>query len=632
MGKLSTQDQLKLRKYLGTVKDEMSRSKLAAIRLGERKRDMALFNYSRRYGYDNMLGLVYPYQFWLGRAMMNWSTRIMDRPAFLSWMARFSQFAEEMQDETKNYPARLRGKMRLPMRWLPEWAGGALFVDPLSKLLPLQDFVRPMDQMAMSQDRAARVAEQLLRQWVSRGEISQAEMDAALQTRAGAVWERATAQANQEEGSGDVLDYMQLFTSPAMYLTVPYQLASGQGNKVQPTPLSRIIQGLTAATGIDWLENLDLEAKARQKAGMSAFGEYGDYYVDRQLANMAADGTISAKDAQMAMIERSGAAYEEAYKRVQMELGLREPAMGAIYAMRQALSGKANVGDVALAAMAGLLSSGMIPTGELKLRGLAEVYNQAWKDYKAGDEQALSEFFADNPEYEARLALYDKPDERLRQMLVSEVWDRYSQLPDLHKKQAREQLGEAFTAQFLSNETRDYDSLSIETLAGWAQAMGGDVPGNVTPAETGLALEGNQVTAAYQIYGATRDRLFPNMDEIYQKQNEYYTLDKMGRKYFLKQNPDLKAYWDWRRGYIEQHPEIEPFMKSSEKAAGDQANLFGGMDVANWPVEVQTALAMYVGFGDALTPGVTDYLRMEWEKAGRPGGSFAQWLMAISGK
>ncbi len=72
------------------------------MRYGEQLRDAALLNYTRRYGIDNYLNLIYPYQFWYTRTMMNWAMRMIDRPAWFAMYARMRRVQREMERKGLN--------------------------------------------------------------------------------------------------------------------------------------------------------------------------------------------------------------------------------------------------------------------------------------------------------------------------------------------------------------------------------------------------------------------------------------------------------------------------------------------------------------------------------------------------
>lgn len=68
-----------VRVWLGDVKRKQTDAKLAAMKWGEFQRDMVLLNYSRRTNFDRLAGMVFPYQFWYTRSMLNWAQRAIDQ-------------------------------------------------------------------------------------------------------------------------------------------------------------------------------------------------------------------------------------------------------------------------------------------------------------------------------------------------------------------------------------------------------------------------------------------------------------------------------------------------------------------------------------------------------------------------
>lgn len=562
---LSQETQAELRRYMNKVKDQQASTKYATMKYGEQMRDSALLNYSRRYGIDTYLNMVFPYQFWYTRSMVNWAKRMIDRPSWFAMYARMQQAQEKM--EKNGMPTRLKGKMRMPAPWLPDWAGGGLWMDPASKLLPFATFGQPFEQYASDRNMIAKRAETILQDMVEADQITTGQMQEALRTRQGKAWEMATSQAQVElEKNGSPVNLVGMMMSPALYWSAPAALLEGKPEKISVMPITRTGQAIrtaTQGTGLQGIGNFIgnalamPEEKIRGAAGLSNFGEWGDYLIDRTLANMAADGTIDNDAARIAMIERQGPAYEEAYRRVEYEQMLRTPGAATLQQVAQG-----NIKGAAQSLPTVLLSGGLFPEGELKLRGLKGEYDKAWLDYKNGDEKALNNFFDAHPEYESRLALYTEPDDRLKKFLIGEVWDRYSSLEKTNRALASKELGATFRDAFLNSDTRSYDSIDVETLSMWAQQLGGQSPN--TP-ETAGAMntqvmdmyppEFNQVIEDYQ---GARAEQFPN---YYALQQEYYSLPEKSyqRRQFLKRFPELKDYWTWNRAYKEQHPEINQY-------------------------------------------------------------------------
>jgi len=556
---LSVSDQANFKRWIEQVAGAMSRAKMTSIRVGDMHRDLALLDYNKRYGFDNAAGLIFPYQFWFTRSMLNWSLRFADRPGLLAFFARLAQFKDEnVDDQFKEIPSRLKGKIRIPVPFLNSvapWAGGSLYVDPWGKLFPYREFLRPWERYLLDNTTLRRKAEQYIRQWADLGEYTAEEAQQAINTRSGKLWDRAYAEAQQNEGR-DAVDYLSLISSPNLALNL---LVRGP-EKTGPFPMSRMMQGLSAVTGWEGLANLDPEAKLRKNAKLSEFGEWGPYYIDRMLVNLVADGEVTSRDAQIAMIERQGPAYNKALERVRLELAVREPSLLPFLAARNALSGDGNLLDVLGSALIGLLPGGLLPEGELKLRGLYDDYSQAWARKKSGeDPEAVNNFFKAHPEYEARLALYDEPEERMRRFLIGEIYDRYYALPEPYRNAARAQLGDTFNTMFLNPETKDQDALSAETLAGWAQQLGGYAPGDSAPGYAApLQFQGGDAAQAYE---QLKGQMFPGIGDLL---SVYYKADDDQKAALKQQYPQIQQYYNWRDTYIAQNPQLIQYMAQSD--------------------------------------------------------------------
>jgi hypothetical protein len=336
------------------------------------------------------------------------------------------------------------------------------------------------------------------------------------------------------------------------------------------------------------------------------------------LSSMAAEGTISARDAQTAMIERQGAAFEEARNRVNLELAFKTPGAAPAYATLHAW----NKPEEWLPAwLYGWLPTGLLPEGELDQRGLGDVYSRARQEYNAGNPDALERFFDQYPEFETRLALWDAPEERLRQFMISDLWEMYSGLGSFEKQQVREQFGPMFQNFFLDNETRDYNELDVETLAYWTKLLGGTTP---RTAETSalndmpdvmmdrLQMAPPEDAAAVNAYRKNRNDLFPNWYAM----SQWYFGSKPGaeRKAFLQQFPELKEYFDWNRAYKAQHPVIEQYVAAEPSEEYDYSFI---QDLT--PSTSRQLLGHYYA-GEALTSGVLAELRRIWVDNDYPGG------------
>lgn len=661
--KLTPEVQAGLTNYVKQVThQDMPGTKLASVRYGEGMRDFAMLNYSKKYGFDKyILDPIVPYQFWTTRTGMNWLKRVVDRPAIYANMVRLQKFSSRYE---RDLPDRLKGKLKIDAPWLPEWAGGGIYIDPLKTIFPPLNYLQPFEQMARDRNSQQYEAERILQEWAADQKYSEQEIQQAQQTRKGSVWEAAFAEAQirRKAEVANPFDFMSILLGPAMYLTTPYKLMTGKGNEISQLPITRTAQAIQTATKGSWAEPLGglvgLLAKPeewlRKKNNLPAFGEFGDYYIDRQLANMVADGAATTAQAQEAMIQRSGPIFDQAEERVRQELMLRAPGAGAMYA---GLHG--GIGDLMQALPVSAFGAGLLPEGELKYRGLKEKWNAAWDAYDNGDTQAIQKFFDDHPEYEAYLAKGKTPDERMRSLLTGQIWDSYMGMDKTTRKIVTAQLGPLFQHAFLNSETRSPESLDVETLARWSMMLGNNVPKTeqtTMPAYQIPQLEGlpQQTAGLMAQYDQAKAEQFPNISQI---QNLYFASSDKDKAQFLAIYPELRGYWDWRREQITNNPELAPFLDSQVAddilsgkinpeqfgMSQDQAERLLTYYNTEYQTPILTAdyylknastiltdvLSDHQLTGAPLTEGAYKELRLIWAAYNMPGDSFDGWLNDI---
>jgi hypothetical protein len=633
-----------VRKWANRLPEEMAGTKSAATRFGEMQRNAALLDYKKRYGIDNVMQTIFPYEFWLTRSMGEWGKRMVDKPAWVSTYARYRQMQEKM--EQYGIPSRLKDKMRIPAAYLPDWMGGGLYIDPMKALFPFAQFGTSLDLLSQKSDNVYDTAVQNVKAMVNSGIITATQAEQAISNQDGAIWQQALAeaQASLSDEVGDPVTMASLMMTPAMWWTYPYYMATGQKDKLNTLPITRTgqaIRGLSDGKGIGgFIGNLLAlpEETIRRKFNLNVYGEWGDYYLDRMLSNMAGDGTITADQALNAMIERTGPAFEEATRRVEEELALKMPGSQTALAIKEG-----RLGAIPMTLLTTLFPAGILPQGELELRGLKEEYNQAWDAYNAGDINAINTFFEDHPEYQTRLALWDEPEERLRQNLVSEIWEKYTELDSMNKGLVANQLGEAFQQVFLNADTRDYTAVDIETLAYWAKALGGSVPNTDETAaiadpplyqQPSLEIYSQEVVDAVNQFHQKRSELFPNYEYL---QSVYYALPKEQRRGFLAQNPELKKYWDWKSNYYEAVPILQQWADEQKKRYENGDSLYTTTTADPYMQSVQSysssmsdalrsqmLLTWYLG--QDVSGGARLLLMQDWEALGQPGESFETWV------
>jgi hypothetical protein len=621
--------QAEVRKWINGVKSDMPATKLASMKYAEEMRDYALLNYKKQTGLDQALSTVVPYQFWYTHTMMNWAIRMLEKPNLYSWYYRYRQMQERMEKD--GIPARLKGKARINAPYLPDWMGGGLWQDPMKQLFPFSQFLDPVDRIAQQENSAKYKAFDILDEMVKDGRVSKQEAESAKNTQTGAEWDQAFNAAMNESDLSDPMTLASMMMQPAMYITIPTLLAQGRAEKISPTPLLRYSKSLEttlSGTAFDALgKGIGLlgepEKGLREKVmtpAQALFGEFGDYYIERNLTRMVADGMIGARDAKAAMIDKTGEAYDQAMERTKQELALRNPGILPLIAMKNG----ASIPQVAFSVMNSLYPAGILPAGEVEMIGKGPEYNAAWEKYKLGDKTALSTFFDENPEFEARSALRAKPEDRLHEYLVSEIWDRYTAADSANKKQINKQLGQNFYDTFLNKATHNYDGLSTETLAQWAHILGGYVPQTMEQPQTGtLDLWPADVTQAYKTYTDEKNQLFPN---IYAIGQQYFKLPRSQQGGFLKRFPELKQYWAWKRDYTANNPIIAPILAANNYEATMETTTTGAVDMSKMDPTLVNQVQYSASTGSDLGPGAWMALQYQWEKSGKPYGDFQEWV------
>ncbi len=591
---MTPEQQKVLRAYAERASGEMGDVNMASIQMAEFGRDSALLNYTRRTHFDTATGMVFPYSFWMTHSMYNWALYSLDNPWVLSSYYKIQQFMSERIGQDKpGFPSRLSGMAEVPIPlpfWEP-WMGKA-FYNPLSVGLPFEGWSYPIESYAQQMTTEDSKAASRLQQLAEGGEISAQVAQDAIQTRSGDVWNRAIADVR--EGSADerndMFDFMNMFAAPHAPFIWAYNVARGTPERIGPfLPITRTVRDATAMLGWGPPGGVNIEGWLRKQLGLPSYDRWDDYRVDRMLANMAADGTVSTNDALRAMLERSGETFNLAVTRAGKE--------------------RAYKGILGLAG----IQVGMLPAGEEKQRIL---YAQFIKLMDEGDQDKIERFFDQNPEVSARLALFKTPEERMRQFLVDEVWQKYNDLPDLHKQEARDQLGDLFGNAFLNKNTRSYTSIGLDTLGAWLKVLGGDTVGGLGKEAVPLNLAPPYIAQRAQQFFNIRRNRYPNW---YKLQETYYRLEEgASRKQYLRENPEYAEYRDWRYKWLYDNPDTAPYLTDNpdnlpkyESGAGYQGARIQEV-LASLPPASQRLVVDYIENGDPI-PAV---LRKQLEDMG----------------
>jgi hypothetical protein len=617
-----TPEQVKhMERYMRQIESDMADAVHASTRFAEWKRDAALLNYRRTKHINTNMSILAPYAFFATETIGKWFIHSIDKPTAFATYLRLRKMMATAGAPEQGFPSRLRKSLRFKAPFMPDWLGGELFVDPLGVALPFGIYEYPLEAMQRQANSDQSRAERVLETMAAERQITQAEYEQALAARDGPIWNRAMALAQtQDENRDGLFDFASMVWSPHAPLSWAFNFARGTPEKIGPLmPISRTAKRLYGMFGIEPLTHpafgtraWNVGASVRQAAGLPAFDQWHEYRIERMLSNMVATGEISAKEANRAMIEKQGHIYNMAADKAASE-----------YA-RASFDDGADIGDVGtfLAQAVGIPMQ-VYPEGERIQRSLQDDFAKAYQQYEQGNEEALREFFDEHPEYESRLALWKEPDERLKSFMVDELWSQYHQLPRLHKKEIKKQLGDEW--EYFLSEDRKGENISNEQLGTWLKLLGGDPPGTLGENARPLQLAEPEIANRVEVFYKTRNRLFPN---YYEQQDEYYTFPEGSdlRRDYVDAHPMLEEYWTWRRDFMMRNPDTIPYLSDSYQP--DYGSLEEYQEMAQgqpnytwfeWQELLgtdETRAALIYLQGDGLPPDVEDYLELEAMKLG----------------
>ena len=548
------------------VAEDMRTEKYRAMKYSDAKKDAAMLNYNQRYGFDPILTIVSPYQFWYTRSMWKWAKRMIDKPALGNAYQRMQEYEDKNRQE--NLPSRLSGKWRILMPFLPDWMGGSYYVDLNAQLFPWAQFGQSFSSNMNAYTLNARTQE-ILEQQVQAGEITAEQKLDAINNKKGEVWDNAYAEAETEIGTQNGLSTLaSQFISPSIFITWAGKKQAGEDpGTLSSTRTGNAIRGLTqdiplvSTIGDAIGDVMALPEKALRKLygfDYTEFGQYGDQQIRKQIAQMIADGEIDHVSGLNAMNEKSGTIWDMAADRQRKEAMLKVPGFAGAEAVKEMVKGNASITDAMGAIAMSLAGGGSIyPEGEKTLREMQALRNQAYIDEANGIKGAVSNWYDQYGDiYYARTAIYkDDPEELIKYTLYNHITQMYYAQPYAQQQEIKNELGPEFTYALLNKDTRNYEAVPIEKLAEWNAALGGTNPNvgsiDVKGVERVMQLS-ESVIESVDNYFEERDRLYPGISII---QNGYYALPKDQRKNWISSFPQLEEYWEWNRQYKNDHPE-----------------------------------------------------------------------------
>ena len=569
--KLTKDQQKELRKYLGNVYSDMTNTKMAAIQYAMGKRDFALHDYTKRTGADNILGGFYPYQFWYTRSALNWFARVATNPGVLADYYRIMTFGQESEDK-EGFPTRLKNKIGIPVPFLPDWMGKTIYVDPFKQIYPFRQLTAPFRRMQDDNNMLNKKAAGVVQQQLEDGEITEEQAKEAINNKSGTVWSAAIKEAKTTTDLefDKPFDYASALVSPSLPLSIAANFTSlGDKDKISQLPITRVFQALTSMLGVGGPRGVNVEAPFRRGFGLDEVDQFEDYRINRELSNMVADGLVDPQVAIREMIDGKGPNYTTAQTRVAKQMNPRT-----------------------FFSSVGL---DFFPEGEQEMRSIATEYSKALEAYFEGkDKNALTEFWDEFPEYEARIAANntEDPEKMLRTFLRSRIWEQFNDMNSYEKNNVIDAFGQTFELSFMNKDTRNYDDISTETYASWAKSLGSKMPEQW---ETATEIPGAQipeeVDKLLDKYLTERDQKFPGISEMLEK---LYSLDPQSQELMRKNTPIIGEYQDWRNKFIALNP------ATAEYLTGEQSELSG------LPQEIQVAVYQYRAQISDYFPGIYD--------------------------
>ena len=637
-----TEGQQKVLTDYTTIAANNQRLRMATVLEGAKRisKDI-MIDYSRKRGFDTMLEMVFPYQFWYTRSTMMWLKRMMAKPNVMAMAYRYREL--QRRNEMVGFPSRLGGKSPVYTPWLPKELGDMMWINPGSKFITPEQLFQPFDSISNLNEELATEAQEYILDLLKQKVISQEAATEAIRNKSGTIWADAVqyVRHNTMSDKTDAFTMASMVMNPDPIMNAIYQIGRGTPEKLSPWPLTRLGNAFEAVGGDGVLGIIGAvlsypEDAARKAAGIPEAGEWGDYYVGFFLSNMAVTSNYSVEDIKKAMISRSGPAYEEAVLQAQQYIALRTPGTAFVKAIRD---GHRDAMTLTAAFLMSFFPSGLYPEGEMVLRGLKDEYSAAWDDYARGDKEALERFNNKYPEYETRMMMFQEPTERLRAHLIGFIWDAYGKLPTANKQLAAEQLGSSFQAYFLSDKTRDYEKLDENTLTNWARRLGYQAPS--IPATEQAATETvdpmkyypEDTAATIQSFVDERKTMFP---DYYIYQSIYYDLPDSKRGKFLQEYPMLEDYWDWKKEYAANNPVVKSYLEdraNSNNSYDTEFDIEASHDkLMKFDPELLRAVVYHQFTGEPLSQGSMAALNTLFIQAGKPGGDFSIWLHALLGE
>lgn len=591
----------------GDLTGAMTDARTVAARIGDWYVQRNILNYSARTNLDDWLSWVFPFSYWPRATATNYAMEALNRPVLITSYVRAKQALDQIQSD-QGFPARFRGSIPVPMPFasLAPWLTGKMFYDPLKDALPIDRFTTdPIKNLGYLTPNTTDIANEI-RSKMQSGEISDALGQAALKQQKGnATWDAVETQMKQAQ-QPDPLDISSLIFSSHFPLDWANKAMQGRPQDISYLiPLSRQIKGGDAilqalfpqlkglANAVHGPEGaaggFDPEGALRQKLGLPAGDSTVTYRVDRMLASMSVDGSVSPNAARLAMTERKGPVYDEAVKRAAIETGIGSMS-GLFFFNSRVMAGGEQVAMNDAKQVSQLVD---MLTQQAGLNPVTASYDEKKAALKATNGpdgkplwSQISDWYSSHPEYKPRMELFDTAEARLSNWLNDSIWTQYLGMSALDRRMFSDQNPD-FKSQFAAKPTRQpVSNIPNSTLEKWNVLLGGYNPQMATTQtnmsvsdQVNLALSRMQtkptpyqlqdpkLAAAYQSWIAQLDKVqntpeyqqyITKMSQFSAAQTAYYA-PGANKKQVLAENPGLTEYWAWLRDFKANNPVVKDY-------------------------------------------------------------------------
>ena len=593
-GKLNDAQRQAVFEYMdGDLRQAYNAQRYMTQRYGETMVDAALLNYNRRYGFDNALTMISPYQFWMTRSLANWGKRMISQPAWFSMYARLQRLIEKNKKDF--LPSRLEGMVGIPMPNMGDGMGDSWFFDIMNTIFPFQQFYNATDYFIGNLNTIHKNTMTQIDEMHENGDLTDEEYEEASQGK-GDIYKRIFEEnrANDETDTS-ASGLLGTFFGPPLWFDIAKKHLQGKDKSISYSPMFRTGSLVKAAGDNTWFEELtDILGSALQlpentmrkvlHIESNPDGNFADYGIISNIARMRTENEISDNDALNAIAEGEGnPIYDEALRRYRQSNAQRMQGGALATELGQWIGGNkdTSLGQIAGTALASVFGAKTFSDGERQHRIDQKLYHDIIKGLPH-DSDAYKKFWKDHPDYSVYSYAYeDDPEERYHRILVDNLENAYYALDYSQRLAADRAFGDRFTTLFVDKDTKATDWLENDEIIQWTRAMQGNVPDLNDGAINDSMKDAIQVKwyadsvqADYDRYIRDRDRLFPGITEV---QNGYYALDTKYRKQYLIDNPMLQKYWDWNQKVKDANPKLNVYLtdKSAQYnvSEGEYANI-----------------------------------------------------------